>query len=84
METVRVTCSAFNVARSRPWFGPDEACASSFPRQKRASRHRFLEPIHNVKDWSDDRHRAEARIRFPYIPWKRLGVVEPVGIEPTT
>jgi hypothetical protein len=61
--------------------GLAEKLALPVPRQKRASRHRFLEPIHNVKDWSDDRHRAEARIRFPYSLEK---MVEPVGIEPTT
>ena len=32
----------------------------------RASRYRFLKPIHNVKDRSDDRHHASpAWIRFP-------------------
>ena len=33
------------------------------------SRHRFLEPIHNVKDGADAPDRGEPRIRFLH-PWK--------------
>ncbi len=56
-------------------------------------RHRFLEPIHNVKDEAFvSLYRGEPRIRFLHS-WKVFGrhyvagatvVVEPVGIEPTT
>jgi hypothetical protein len=57
------------------------ACAALRPLD-RASRHRFLEPIHNVKDRSDDRHHAFRRGSvFPYH-WSVL--VEPIGIEPMT
>ncbi len=39
----------------------------AFAAQNRASRHRFLEPIHNVKDRSDDRHPVARRGSvFPY------------------
>ena len=36
------------------------------------SRHRFLEPIHNVKDGADAPDRGEPRIRFLH-PWKNGG-----------
>ncbi len=50
-------------------------------RMNRASRHRFLEPIHNVKDRSDDPTAPEGADRFSHNHWK---VVEPIGIEPMT
>ena len=46
------------------------------------SRHRFLEPIHNVKEELLEPH-IGARTRQPlvFIPGK---MVEPIGIEPMT
>jgi hypothetical protein len=37
------------------------------------SRHRFLEPIHNVKDEALGLYRGEPRIRFFFIPGKNGG-----------
>ena len=56
-------------------------------------RHRFLEPIHNVKDEALGLYRGEPRIRFSsfleslgchYAAKAAVMVVELVGIEPTT
>src|SRR5687768_10713016 len=57
----------------------------------RQPRHRFLEPIHNVKDGADAPTAANRGSGF-FIPGKfcrhyvagATVVVEPVGIEPTT
>ena len=58
----------------------------------RQPRHRFLEPIHNVKDEACRLYRSEPRICGLHLlerlcchyAAKPAVVVEPVGIEPTT
>lgn len=59
----------------------NHCCNCRSDRSDRQPRHRFLEPIHNVKDEAVRLYRGEPRIRFFFIPGK---MVEPVGIEPTT
>lgn len=54
----------------------------------RQPRHRFLEPIHNVKEGPEPRPPANRRISGLHL-WKFLAaaaeaVVEPIGIEPMT